>query len=390
MESLKEQLRPDNTEALKIFEEVREKLGEDLKMYGSVAKGTNLKGDYDLDVFFETEMGKKEAFEYILEKAKKVFDKVVVRYAEHPYVRIFYKGIWIDIVPLSKKEKSAVDRTPYHYRYVVSHLTEEQKDEVRLLKRFLKALGLYGAEIRVGGFSGYATELLIIHYGTFENTIKHMANWKFYKTIIDIEGNRSRDFQEPLVIVDPVDGNRNVAAAVELDTMAKAILYARKYLESPSEEFFFEKEKDPEPEFGILFSHDVVEEQLFGQLKRMARAWRKYLEDHKIFLKWVSVYGNENYGYIGGIPVDAKVSFKDVRQGPRADMRFGKIKGELFLKDGYINIVRPYDYELESLTKEFFQKYPIAKQYKQEKMGWNLPEFEKERKIDAWRRSLLF
>ncbi len=364
LEQLKKELKPDNSKVLEIFEEVKEKLQENLKIYGSVAKGTNLKGDYDLDVFFETEMPKKEAFQYILEKAKKVFDNVVVRYAEHPYIRVFYKGIWIDIVPYSKVEKSAVDRTPLHFKYVVEHLDENAKDEVRLLKKFFKALGIYGAEIKVGGFSGYLCELLIIRYGTFLDTIKAISNWKFYKTIIDLEGNKERDFEEPLVVVDPVDGKRNVAAAVELDTMAKAILYARNFLKNPSREWFFEKEGPLEEEYGILLKHDLVEEALFGQLKRIGRAWREYLAQYNIYLKWVNIEGNEKIGYIGGIPVKKEIDYAFPKKGPRVDMKFGKINGELFLYQGHVWKVIPREVSLETITKKFFQEYPLLKNYK--------------------------
>jgi tRNA nucleotidyltransferase (CCA-adding enzyme) len=47
--------------------------------------------------------------------------------------------------------------------------------EVRLLKKFMKGTGVYGAEIKIGGFSGYLCELLILKYRSFAQTIEAFA-----------------------------------------------------------------------------------------------------------------------------------------------------------------------------------------------------------------------
>jgi tRNA adenylyltransferase (EC 2.7.7.25) len=54
---------------------------------------------------------------------------------------------------------------------VISNLHREQKDEVRLLKKFMKGIGVYGAEIKVKGFSGYVAELLVYFYDSFRNVL---------------------------------------------------------------------------------------------------------------------------------------------------------------------------------------------------------------------------
>ena len=56
----------------------------------------------------------------------------------------------------------AADKSPFHTEYVTNKLDEEKRDQVRLLKKFLKSLGIYGAEIAKNGFSGYVTEVLIL------------------------------------------------------------------------------------------------------------------------------------------------------------------------------------------------------------------------------------
>ena len=56
---------------------------------------------------------------------------------------------------------------------------------------------------------------------------------------IEFETPAGRAFSEPLVVVDPVDGNRNVASAVSAEQLATFVHAAREYLAKPSERFFF-------------------------------------------------------------------------------------------------------------------------------------------------------
>ena len=111
--------------------------------------------------------------------------------------------------------------------------------------------GVYGAEIKVGGFSGYLCELLIMKYGSFTQTIHAFAQYN-RRVVIDIEGfyaDRENElsllFPEPLVIVDPVDKGRNVASAVQPQKLYTFIGAARAFLKNPSEDFFY----PPKPRF---------------------------------------------------------------------------------------------------------------------------------------------
>jgi tRNA nucleotidyltransferase (CCA-adding enzyme) len=56
--------------------------------------------------------------------------------------------------------------------------------------------------------------------------------------VIDIGQHAAKEFSEPLVVIDPVDPRRNVAAAVSIDRMAEFVELARGYQEAPSEAFF--------------------------------------------------------------------------------------------------------------------------------------------------------
>jgi tRNA nucleotidyltransferase (CCA-adding enzyme) len=141
---------------------------------------------------------------------------------------------------------SSVDRSQLHTAYVNAKLGAAAKGDVRLLKRFMKNFGIYGAELRVEGFSGYLCELLIAHYGSFLELMKAAARWG-ERPVIDTEKHLSEDAarrkfpQSPLIVVDPTDPGRNVAAVVAHTSLSRFIFECRRFLAKPSERFFFAK-----------------------------------------------------------------------------------------------------------------------------------------------------
>ena len=225
-------------------------LNAHVALVGSVAKNTALKGKSDIDIFiaFPLDTDKNILKKTGLELAHKCcdeFDSVAEHhFASHPYVTTHIEGFEVDIVPCYAIEdgsqlKSAVDRTILHTRYVKANLKDGQEDEVLLLKRFMAMTGTYGSEFKVGGFAGYLCELLIIHYGTFENTLKNAISWKFGHSI-DLENyGTSNQFKDPLVVIDPTDENRNVGAALRLEKLAEFIQSARNYIFSDNKKDYF-------------------------------------------------------------------------------------------------------------------------------------------------------
>ncbi|MCS7368160.1 MAG: CCA tRNA nucleotidyltransferase [archaeon GBS-70-058] len=266
-----EVLKPSADERIKL-ESLLNRLIDDLKrgirelrldlnveVEGSIAKDTWLSKEQDIDVFllFPKNYDKNEFRNVLLNLARKVVgDNFVEAYAEHPYVELNYEGVKIDLVPCLKlnsvdEAKTAVDRTPFHTAYVRANLSENAKDEVRLLKGFMKGIGCYGAEMKVKGFSGYLCELLVLYYGSFISVLKNAINWKPFSTVIDIEGyygnpkEAIRIFNAPLIVIDPVDKNRNVAAALSIDSMSKFISASKMFIESPNLRFFFPEPIEP-------------------------------------------------------------------------------------------------------------------------------------------------
>jgi len=218
-------------------------------------------------------------------------------YSEHPYTRGRYENLDVDLVPsysikTTERLRTAVDRTPFHTQYILDNLKEEQRDEVRLLKKFMKGIGVYGAEPNTRGFSGYLCELLILYYGGFRETLEQANMWK-EGTIISI-GKKGPPIMGPLVVYDPVDLKRNVASAVHIDTMSLFIVASKAYLSSPSEKFFFPLDRQPHTReklqnisdtngsriVSVIFDRpDIVEDNLYSQLWKTRYALTRKLND---------------------------------------------------------------------------------------------------------------
>jgi len=269
---------------------------QDIKpiLVGSAARGTWLAGDHDLDIFLAVPENADLGF--ALELARKLAPKYEEKYAEHPYVHAWVNGFEVDLVPCYQLQdasclKSAVDRTPFHTKYIAARIAGLE-DEVLLLKQFMKGVGVYGSELKVGGFSGYLAELLIIHYRSFLGTLEAASGWRPGETI-DLEGRGRANGQEPLQVIDPVDPRRNVAAALTVNKMFQFAAAARCFLRDPDIEFFFPDEppalSDQELErriqerksglFLIEFeAPPVVEDVLFPQLRKAEDAVKALLE----------------------------------------------------------------------------------------------------------------
>ena len=238
-------------------------LSTEVRLHGSVAKDTWIRDNVDADIFMRVspELTKAQLRNVCLPIARRALrpHKIVERFAEHPYVESVVKfqggNLRVNIVPCYSVEKgqwlSATDRTPYHTEYVRSHLSEKQRDEVRLLKAFMRGIGAYGADIKTGGFSGMICETLIISQGNFQKVLEQFAGWKETR-FIDVENyydgraeEARRIFIEPLVVIDPVDKGRNLGAAVRSTQLWTFVAAARTFIDKPSTAFFTEREIKP-------------------------------------------------------------------------------------------------------------------------------------------------
>lgn len=270
---------------------------------GSTARDTWLKGTKDIDIFlmFPPDTSREDLELSGLMLAKTLTDRYEEKYAEHPYIKTTFRGLDVDLVPCYRvsdpsRIQSAVDRSPFHNTYVQSHING-LCDEARLLKQFTRGVGVYGSELKTQGFSGYLCELLTIYYGSFMSVVKHGAKFR-RGTVIDIEGHidTSVEHPDPLVVIDPVDTKRNVAAALSEQKFYEFIDACRDFISKPSIEFFFPPEVRPMTvdELGRLLScrgtlllaitfgtPDIVEDTLFPQLRRAEASISRMIERHE-------------------------------------------------------------------------------------------------------------
>lgn len=265
-------------------------------LVGSAARDTWLAGAHDLDIFLAVPVD--DDLGAALELARQIAPQYVEKYAEHPYVHAMIDGFEVDLVPCylvddASHLKSAVDRTPFHTRYVEKRIVGKE-DDVLLLKQFMKGVKVYGSELRVGGFSGYLAELLVLHYGSFASVLQNASTWK-PGLCIDPEGHGTVHHDEPMIVVDPVDPGRNVAAALTKDKMLLFASAARSFMVQPKVGFFFplpvvplsdeqlKAHMDARSTMPILIEFaapDVVEDVLFPQLRKAESTIKALLDRH--------------------------------------------------------------------------------------------------------------
>jgi tRNA nucleotidyltransferase (CCA-adding enzyme) len=302
-------------------------LSAEVRLDGSVAKDTWIRDYVDADIFMRvsTDLTKKQLQDVCLPIAKKALqpNQIVERFAEHPYVESIVKfsdgNLRVNVVPCYRVERgnwlSATDRTPFHTEYVNAHLDPKKRDEVRLLKAFLRGIGAYGADIKTGGFSGMISETLVIALHSFENVLGTFTEWQEAR-FIDVENyyeERTREvrkvFMEPLVVIDPVDKGRNLGAAVRSKQLWNFVSASRSFLGKPRASFF--AEPAPRPLNGKQFEKliesrgsqllcvamgkiDAVVDIVWSQLFRTERALGHLLENHDFEVVRSASWTDEN------------------------------------------------------------------------------------------------
>jgi tRNA nucleotidyltransferase (CCA-adding enzyme) len=276
--------------ALKLVEKEIGKFPEitGLEFGGSYAKGTWLSKDADIDIFVRF---KKSTSEEKFEKISKEIGfaslkkySPYVRYSEHPYVEAKIDNTKINVVPFYDVKigewKSSADRSTFHTKFMQKSLTLKMKNEVRVLKTFLKSNNIYGAEIAKQGFSGYVSEVLILHFGSFENVIKSISQIKENQVI----GKTSKNFETSIVVIDPIDSNRNLATAISNENIGKFVLICRAFKDKATLTFFKNKKLRVSKKYWenllvIKFNFKIRSPDIiWGQIKRATSSLSTQLE----------------------------------------------------------------------------------------------------------------
>jgi tRNA nucleotidyltransferase (CCA-adding enzyme) len=221
---------------------------------GSTAKGTNLKGDHDVDVFvrFSPDYDDERLADILGEVLNATFRDVHRVHGSRDYFHVQLGAYLFEFVPVLnisswEEARNVTDMSPLHVDYVRRKIAmlPSLADDIRLTKQFCKAARVYGAESYIGGFSGHVIDLLNIYYSGFRELLAAAAAWKS-KVVIDPERRLDNPLTQlnfaktlaPLVIVDPVQPDRNSAAALSPQAFAKFRAAAKEYLQNPAESFF--------------------------------------------------------------------------------------------------------------------------------------------------------
>ncbi len=262
----------------------------EVRLAGSFSKNTFL-ADPDIDMFlmFPRDTDVEDLRRIGLQAGDDILHGERI-FSDHPYTRGVYEGLEVDMVPCYRLDstehiQSAVDRTPFHTAFIKSRLDADGCNQVRLLKKFMKGIGTYGAEQDSRGFSGYLCELLVVKYGSFRKVLEASLKWRG-GAVIEIDG-KGPDMKGTMVVYDPVDNRRNVASAVHIDTMSTFIAAAKDYLTEPRMEFFYPKRR-------AVFSREELSSRVDSHGTRLISAYfiRPYgaIEDNLQSQLWKTQY----------------------------------------------------------------------------------------------------
>jgi tRNA nucleotidyltransferase (CCA-adding enzyme) len=315
---IKEKILKKTESIAKVFPEVTGVL-----IGGSFAKGTWLPEEADIDIFVKISPTVDDRrFEEIGLKIGRTVARGYPhgkKYAQHPYTEAAIDGVKINIVPCFDVKlgewKSAADRSQYHVKFVQEKMDNRMKTEVRLLKRFMKVIDVYGAEIEREGFSGYCAEVLLYNHSSFENVIKYFAS---LKPISD---------ERYLSITDPIDSHRDLAKAISRENVARLNIASRAFLKEPKIEFFKGIKRKVRRSLIkrlliITFKHPKLsEDTLWGELKKSARHLVGYLGEHGFIIsRSIAASDNESKSAIILLPENEKLSEIEDRIGPSIEL----------------------------------------------------------------------
>ncbi|MBW3018750.1 nucleotidyltransferase domain-containing protein [Candidatus Woesearchaeota archaeon] len=362
-----EKIKPSKKEAAEVKKHVdafisllnselkRLKIDAKASVGGSYAKSTWLSGDYDVDVFvrFNPKYEGKKSISDLLESALLKF-KPVRLHGSRDYFHVKNK-VNIEIVPVldikkPSDAKNVTDFSPLHVNWV-NRNGKQYKDDIMLAKRFCKAAGCYGAESYIRGFSGHVVDILVIYYKGFLPLLRAAVKWK-PKVVIDPNNackgkalfvlNESK-IQGPLVVIDPVQPDRNAAAALTNENFDKFISHAKKFLERPSAALFSPVSFDSSKFKGLLVEVLTIKNKEDVAGVKMVRAFeycRDQLADFGVInsgWEWDKKAKGLWYFSLRKYSLPAEFEWK----GPPKDAepfasKFRKIYRKVYIKNGFL------------------------------------------------------
>jgi tRNA CCA-adding enzyme len=339
------------------------------------------------------------------------YTNVVKSFSQHPYLNLRIRGLDVDILScfdldnqtlMKEGPITAVDRTVHHTRYVVERLTEKMREDVRLLKSFVRACHAYGDKCAVGrmGFTGYSLELLIIECMNFEQALDSLYNLD--QAPIDPlkrslnELRKIEAFRDDMIfIIDPIDHNRNVASSFSTRSykwVRLQIEHLRNSIEEQDWNRVVEilKESsipiDPVPEqirkhmlvYEFFSDESVHYTILRDKLHRLAKKISRALENERTgeirFGKslFEVVFHEQNYA-LGFLIEHSQIQDFFIRKGPPTNLhqavsQFKKEHPDAFEKDGFVWAEKQRKWKKpDTLIKSMLSQNPIKGLHLQDK-----------------------
>ncbi|UCE09829.1 MAG: hypothetical protein JSW61_12780 [Candidatus Thorarchaeota archaeon] len=280
-------------------------------------------------------------------------------YSQHPYLSLTLMGLDVDILSCfdisaeaiaNDGPITAVDRTVHHSNFVAENLTPEKREDVRLLKSFVRACHAYGDDCAIGrmGFTGYSLELLVLDSDSFADAIRRIARLRVEP--LDPKGRSVEKLRsipsfrdDYILIIDPTDHGRNVASSFDERAVRWVQHKARQveeYLErgilEENAEILIEEaiSEEPLPEsvrnhalsFEFLSDATVHYTVQRDKLYRLARRISSQLEreetgEVRFGRSLAEVYFEGTRFALGIFVQRASVSEDYVRQGPPVEMK---------------------------------------------------------------------
>ncbi len=274
--TVRNKIRPD-TSVIKEVDKIVKEINELLKKNnifaecvkgGSIAKETFLKDDYDIDLFIRYNPSYKDKniseltqniLEILCKKLKIKLDRVHGSRDYYQFDILKNKKILaFEVIPVIlihannyNDAQNITDLSPEHVTWVKKYTIKKPEliDDIRVAKKFCKANKVYGAESYINGFSGHILDILIIHYGSFMNLLNAFSKYNYEDLkkpiVIDTEKNLTNPLTQlnenkitTLIIVDPIQKNRNSAAALSKERLWMFINAAQEFLKKPNLQFF--------------------------------------------------------------------------------------------------------------------------------------------------------
>ena len=392
IEPSKEDLEIIETSLKKFTDEIQEKIKKEkieaeVFVGGSFAKGTLIKkGEYDIDIFIRFD----KKYKNISELTQKILERkkdISVIHGSRDYFRLKIKeNIFFEIVPTMKVKnpkdaENITDLSYFHVKYVKNKLkSKETLNDVKIAKVFCYANNFYGAESYIGGFSGYGLELLIYYFGSFLKFVKNFENKKD-KQIIDIEKNyknkneilmnlNSSKLQSPVILIDPTYKQRNVLAALRIETFEKFKKSCSDFLKNPSNEFFVLKKIDFEKAKNLAKKKNFEFILIKAETERQEGdiAGSKLLKFHKHLNEEISKFfkvadkgfeysekKSANYFFVAENKKEMTIKGpfeKDIHNAEK----FRKKHKNVFVKSGNLCAVEKIDFNLKEFIESWMQK----------------------------------